>query len=358
MAIPENPLKTAFWITAILFLIACSGCASVPEMKSPETFTVQGKARFHQQALVTGEITALRAEPGGGSCTADVGKDGNFSLSLTAGNYFLLGRASDPESGMELFSYWPNNPMQVYGDIRKPVVMPFTASTGFPEQSEGRGIRGHVILEGKPVEGAVVAVYLNALGQLRGQPYQESTPTDAAGEYSLDVPPGRFFILARLRKAAGAYQGPLLKGDLSGFYPHNPVILRSGEALLIDIPMMAINRSRGQGTIAPGEAIIVHGKVTLEGGGPVPGVRVLLYTEPQMVGRPAYVSSPTDDAGNYILEVPGKGTYYAVARSFIGGPPKAGDLIGFYEGSADHSVVLKQGGKKVDGIDITVRRIW
>ena len=212
-------------------------------------------------------------------------------------------------------------------------------------------------MEGEPVAGAVAAVFLDANGAFHGLPYAKSLPTGESGEFILNVEPGKYFILARSRISGGDFQGPLLKGDLSGFYPHNPVFLREGQSLALDVPMVLVKRPRGTGTLVPGEVITIQGKVTAVTGEGVEDVRVVLYSIPEMLGRPEFISSPTDKTGSYTLEVSRSGRFYAAARSVIGRPPETGELMGFYDGSEDHSLVLRW-GNRLEGIDIVVKEVW
>ena len=346
----------------IILALLVSGCATTGrvgggQVADPETFTLTGSTRFKGEPLSTGEITALMAEPGGMAYTAPINRDGSYHLDLPAGPYFLKGRSLDPSSRTELFSFWMNNPIQLYGDIPVPIILPFVTSTALPQSSPGQGISGKVFKEGEPVSGAVVAVFLDANGTFHGLPYAQSPPTNDSGEFSVNVQPGKYFILARSRMEGGNFQGPLLKGDLAGFYPHNPVFLRAEESLILDVPMVPINRPRGTGTLVPGEAIIVEGRVTAITGEAVPDVRVVLYSIPEMLGRPVFISSPTDETGSYTMEVSRSGKFYAAARSVIGRPPETGELMGFYDGSQDHSIVL-QWGDRLKKIDITVKEVW
>ena len=299
----------------------------------------------------------MKAEPGGTVYRTPVREDGGFSIDLPPGTYFLMGSGPDPLSGKDLFAFWNNNPLPLYGDMSGSVVLPFAESTGKPAVIQGRGIRGRVLKDGEALTGALVAVFLDANGEFHGPPYAESPPTGEKGEFFLDVMPGRYFVMARLRASGKPFQGPLLRGDFAGFYPHNPVMLREGEGLMLDIPMVEVNRPRGEGSLAHGKAIIVEGRVTVVGGEPVSGVRVVLYSIPEMVGRPLFVSSPTGDDGSYRLEVPRNGKFYAAARSVIGKPPETGELMGFYDGTPDHSLALEM-GDRLKGVDIVVKEIW
>lgn len=344
-------------LLCVFFVLLSVGCAATGPRVGDQTFAFSGATRFNGEPLSSGEIIALKAEPGGSEYRTSIDQDGSYRFSLPAGPYFLMGRSKDPASLVELFSYWTNNPIQLYGDISVPVVMPFVTTTAIPERLPGKGIRGRVLLEGEPVGGAVVAAFLDPNEEFHGLPFSESAPTGDSGEFTLDVQPGKYFIIARYRATGGYFQGPLLKGDLSGFYPHNPVLLRTGESLMLDVPMVTVKRPRGTGTLVPGEAIIIEGRVTTVSGDAAPGVRVVLYSVPEMLGRPVFVSSPSDEFGQYRIEVPTSGKFFAGARSVLGRPPEPGELIGFYGGSEDHSLVLRW-GDRLKGIDITVKEVW
>ena len=268
-----------------------------------------------------------------------------------------MGKSVDPATGENLFAYWSNNPVRLHSDTVNPVVLPFVLSTELPVTADGKGIQGKVLFEGEPVEGAVVAVFLDATREFHGLPYAESSATDRSGQFSLNVTPGTYFVLARSRALGGSFQGPLLKGDLAGFYPHNPVTLRGGEGAVVDLPMVKINRPRGEGSLAHGEAIVVEGKIRTITDEPAAGIRMFLYDIPEMLGRPVFISSPSDEEGHYRLEVSRGGLFYAAARSVIGRPPETGELMGYYDGSEDHSLVLEV-GDRVKGVDVVVREVW
>jgi hypothetical protein len=352
-----NSLKaSALLLLPLLLLIAVSACATAPE-RSGDTFTLTGKTRYQGKSLASGEVVLMTAEPGGAVYRTAVREDGGFNIDLPSSPYLLMGSSSDPVSGKKLFAFWTNNPIRLHGNVNDPVVLPFVESTGPPMIVEGEGIQGRVVHEGKTVPGAVVAAFLDADGEFHGLPYAESGPSNDNGEFFLNVGPGRYFVLARSRVVGGSYQGPLLKGDLAGFYPHNPVILRTEEGLALNIPMVTVNRPRGEGSLAHGEAIIVEGKVRAVTGEAVPGVRVVLYSIPEMLGRPVFISSPTDESGSYRLEVSSNGKFYAAARSVIGRPPETGERMGFYDGTEDHSLMLEM-GDRLEGVDIVVREVW
>lgn len=339
-----------------LLLLLAFSCATGQDVTGP-AYTLTGETRYLGEKLTAGEVVLSGVGPGGAVHRTMVGKDGSFAVVLPPGPYLLTGWGTDPATGKRLFAYWNNNPVRLHQDGKEPVILPFVESTGPPTAVNGEGITGRVLNAGSPVPGAVVGAFLDSGEGFHGLPYAESRPAGADGGFHLSVEPGRYYLLARVRSGGGAYQGPLLKGDLAGYYPHNPVILRTGEAFVLDIPVMRINRPRGAGSLAHGEAIIVAGTVKDVAGEPVPGVRVVIYASSEMLGRPDFISSPTDGKGGYRLEVPRGGTFYAAARSVIGRPPETGELMGFYDGTEDHSLTLEV-GDRLEGVDIVVREVW
>ncbi|MDF1535352.1 MAG: hypothetical protein P1S46_02485 [bacterium] len=346
-----------FFTVVIPLLAIVTGCASTRQL-ADSTYNLIGTARYEGSSLPSGEVMVMRGEPGGAVHKTAVLENGSFEINLPSGPYFLMGSSQDTVSGKKLFAFWANNPLRLFGDMTDAVVLPFVESTPPPVIVEGgKGITGKVLFEGRPVQGALVGVFLDASGEFRGLPYAESAATDSSGRFILNVTPGRYFVLARFRVPGGSFQGPLLRGDLAGFYPHNPVTLREGEGLIADLPMVKINRPRGEGSLAHGEAIIIEGSIQTITGEPAAGMRMVLYDIPEMVGRPAFISSPSDDNGRYRLEVSRGGLFYAAARSVIGRPSETGELMGFYDGTEDHSLTLEV-GDRVQGVDIVVREVW
>ncbi|WP_303722705.1 carboxypeptidase-like regulatory domain-containing protein, partial [Malonomonas rubra] len=76
------------------------------------------------------------------------------------------------------------------------------------------GITGKVFLkqEGQPLSGAYVNVYPNHAPNLLGPSTYISSPTDASGNYRIDVPPGKYFVVAR-KRLNGMATGPINPGD-------------------------------------------------------------------------------------------------------------------------------------------------
>lgn len=340
-----------------LVVISAVGCATRDRIIESGHYVISGVTRYDREPLPSARILASRNSPVGKTTEVTAGPDGSFTLNLEQGSYYIMGEGKDPADGSPVVAYWAGNPLNIFGPVPERFFLPFVKRTSPPGTEMGSGIRGRVRYGERPVSGAVVAAYLDLASGLHGPPYMASSATDKDGRFALDVEPGTYFLLARKHMGAMVQSGPLLKGDLSGFYPHNPVTLRSGQGLVLDIAVDRVNRPRGEGSLSPGEAIVLEGIVRNELGEPVEGAWAFLYDSPDMIGRPAFISSPTDSEGRYRLEASRVGSFYLAARSHTGGPPEPGQLMGFFPGSEDHSVRL-QWGEHLTGLDIKVLEVW
>ncbi len=349
--------KHIFVLSTALILVSVYGCAAQKTVKKTGLVTIEGETRYNGEILPGAKIVAFKGSPLGDFVEADTGPEGGFILELEKGSYFITGKGTDPSDGRPLAAYWVGNPLNLYGAFTGKFILPFVLETDPAELTAGEGIRGHILSRERPVAGAVVFAYLDLSSELHGPPYSISSTSDEDGEFSLATMPGTYFLTARKRLDGVSRQGPLLKGDLAGYYPHNPVTLREGRGLLLDIALVKVNRPRGEGSLSPGQAIVLEGTVTDETGNPAKGVRAYLYSTSDMIGRPAFISSLTDESGQYRLEASGVGTYYLAARSHIGGPPEPGQMMGFYQGSDDHSVILRW-GSHLTGLDMKILKVW
>jgi hypothetical protein len=378
----------SFRTIRVLALAATAGLAAwscatapapVPAVPAGSVFTLHGQARFAGHALAGAVVTATRAAspgavPGPAPQTLS-GADGSFSLLLSPGSWNLGGHAPGP-AGAGLVSVWGGNPLDLFGPPGEEVTLAFFPDPGLPAPRKDPGIGGRVLLDGAPVEGVAVMVYL-AGSPLKGPPFMSAPPTAADGLFDLPLDPGTYEIVARKRAGGGlggpgmmggsagtvfpgggpsGAEGPMHKGDLAGAYPHNPVTLREGGGLTLDIPVTGIKKPREGGTLASGQAILLSGIIRGPGGNPAPGARALLYPGAAMSGRPAAISGPADAEGRFKLEAAKEGTFYLAARERIGAPPMSGELMGTYDASDDHSLALKW-GMRVEGIELTMEPV-
>ncbi len=96
------------------------------------------------------------------------------------------------------------------------------------------------------------------------------------------------------------------------------------------------------------------GRVLLdENGEHIPGTFVMGYKNDDMYRLPDFASTLTDDEGNYTLYLLAGGRYWLAGRFFAMKVPVQGEPFARYEGSDDHSVVVKD-GTFLEGVDLTL----
>jgi hypothetical protein len=213
-----------------------------------------------------------------------------------------------------------------------------------------------VTVGGAPAENVHVYAYHRTGGAFRDLGFAASAPTASDGSFVLDLPPGRYWLLAR-RRAGGGVAGPMRKGDLFGYYPANPVTVSAGAYARVSLPATQL-RLRNEPAYSGGyrAAASIEGRILGPDGKPRAGVYAALYDNPDLLNRPVFLSDVTGEDGRYRLPVPAPGTYYLGARSGYGGSPSPGDLYGRYEGNADHSVAVRA-GDRLTGFDIAVGEV-
>ena len=187
-----------------------------------------------------------------------------------------------------------------------------------------------------------------------------TTTVDNNGRFSIQVAEGSYYLVMRKRADEGTF-GPPREGDLQ-FYSRD----KNGKARLF---VVIAGKETNIGTIS--EATVfkkqqpkhekgmtaIEGTVTDEDGKPVEGVRVFVYTSPEMAGRPQYASEGTGKDGKYLINVNNKGTYYLKVRShYGGGKPVGGEFMGGYGRPDAPSVVEVEKGEIKTGIDIITNR--
>lgn len=291
--------------------------------------------------------------------------DGSFALSLPPGNYFLVARKTVRRDGRERTykGEHAGNPVVVRGGgATRGIDVPLVemASGGFTPRA-GTGVTGTVLAGGKPVSGVYVYAYPDNAGTVRGPAYSGFARTGDGGSFRLPLREGAFRIVARDKggeNETGAMSGAGKSGGDAGIR----VDLSAGTT--VDVGRVSLHRPeesrrrRRAGSGGLEEAVAeIGGTATRDDGSPAPGVRVMAYADPRMIGRPFAVSGPTDAAGVFLLRLPKPGKYFLGARSELGGPVSPGEWIGAYDGAPDHGVAVRSGERRT-GIRIRVVEKW
>jgi len=224
---------------------------------------------------------------------------------------------------------------------------------------EGSGIRGRVLLKStdQPVNGAHVYAYRDYSKNLIGVADYVSRGTGEDGSFTLDLPPGEYYFVSRMR-ASGANYGPILTGDLYDHrYQAKPVRITAGrfvdlEFFLVEMtePMFFQMFTQADRRTDTG----IRGRILDKSGLPVQGAFATAYRNSNMKRLPDFVSTLSGDDGYFVLYLPEGGRWHIGARSHARGVPRPGELVGKYQGSEDNSILVLEGSFH-DGIDITLR---
>ncbi len=233
----------------------------------------------------------------------------------------------------------------------------FSIACNKGEQSAGKSsISGTVF---KPMPQTYVYVYKEGM-DLKGPAFTDVI-TDSSGNYSVQLPPGKYFLVARMRKT-GEVAGPVEVGDIKSEVIGPVTVTDKGEVIKTDIKVF---EKKGESKDIAINVSAEEKKTTISGyifdadGKPVQNARVHVYDHVQMSERPKFVSSPTGPDGKYSIALPKGGTYYLAARDKFGGPPKVGDLYGRYDkGTIEPSGVVIKDNERLENINITVHRVW
>ncbi len=172
-------------------------------------------------------------------------------------------------------------------------------------------------IDGKPVQGAEVSVYTSP--NVRGTADFISPKTDGNGKYSIILPRGKYWAVARLRRGSGQF-GPLMLGDK-----------HSGDAVEIELTqeLRQVNFTvmNLKEAAASSERKIsadireLKGRILDEKGNPIKGA----YAFANRIGKaspeiPDYLSSWVDEEGQFALFLPSGKYFLGSATAFPPGP--------------------------------------
>jgi hypothetical protein len=167
---------------------------------------------------------------------------------------------------------------------------------------------------GAPAAGAELYVYKDA--DTRRPADFISARSDAAGRCGLALPPGKYWVVARLRQK-GRF-GPLSLGDKHSGAPQL-VEVSAGESAKLELPVLDL-REATRPRKPRADLFTVSGAVT-SAGKPVAG-RYVFVRSASPGSIPAHLSAWTGEDGRYHLELPAGAFELSVAEQF---PPAGGE---------------------------------
>jgi hypothetical protein len=207
---------------------------------------------------------------------------------------------------------------------------------------------GRILIDGKPTPGAFVMIYDEEVSRPVGPRYRHRVESGSEGRFEASVPPGSYLIAVRKRQRGAAF-GPPQPGDYAAEYEKNPVKVESGRFTEADditlhvVDLEKLDRRLGSLDNPTAGSSSISGKVVDREGEPLPGQFVFLYRSAAMTGPPVFVTRSGKD-GVFVLNPPGGGRYYVVARRKYGAAREPGEEVGLIEGAPDSSVDVGDGG--------------
>lgn len=183
-------------------------------------------------------------------------------------------------------------------------------------------IKGKATVSAETVAGIKVMAYPAEILTFNVPAPHISTATAADGLFSLKLPEGQYYLLARGK-------------ELSAYYGRNPITVPEQGLENVNL-LLTPDNLPGPLEEATIEAGIV-GRVSLDGQ-PVKNAIVTVYPDlsSQLKGMGLGMAAPTDPQGYFELPL-SSGTYYLVVRvrqsGQMVGPLKAGDLFGYLPGN-------------------------
>ncbi len=331
---------------------------------------LSGQLLFQDQPLESAQVEIyLKADKDRSVQPFAVGytdAEGRFLVLLPEGSYFVIGKkreSTDDGRTRMLMAESPANPHQVVDEISSMASFNLheMGREGLPVADAATGASGQITHQGEPVSRAFVYIYTETDAGLIGPSYGEAVQTDKVGRFSINLPAGRYSLVAR-KRVDGGRSGALAPGDLNAHYQGNPIDVRSGERLLMDefaltkVDAELHAQRQADGVFAKTDTVL-HGQVVDADDLPVSEVYVFAYLDSRMVGKPVHMSAPSGGAGQFEMFLSGGGTYYIGARSAFGGPLEPGEWVGTFDGEPDHKVIVKQGASEDLGT-IVVKEFW
>ena len=176
---------------------------------------------------------------------------------------------------------------------------------GFALALEKAVLKGQVLdVEGKAVKGVEIFIY-NSPDTRRPADYI-SARTDASGKFSITIPSGKYWAVARLRH--GEKYGPLMPGDKHSGEPVE-IEIEAGEEFVEDFTVIDLRDAARMIKKTREDYYKLEGRILDRKGAPLRNVYAVAGREKEISEMPDYLSAWTDEEGRYSLYLPA-GTFF------------------------------------------------
>lgn len=360
---------------------------SKPVFSSEENGRIEGKAIFLEQYnyMKDSYVYLYKTLPDfpDKPCliSAPTDEEGNYNLEIATGQYFIaaIKRKTDLTSGPiepgDYFCYYGGNPVTVLSGrailVNLNLVQKTVASEKKIPSDDGKkcGIKGKIIFRDGYLENAYAFVFKSVDFNLKGPAYNISEAADKEGSFTIDLPEGKYWLLAKKRpgqvlpkgsipatineeevmtqfRYVENFAGPLETGEYYAYFDENPVTVEKG--YYSNIVLNAIQKIGD-----PDKAYKNFSDTRIEGtivdkkGNPMENIFAFANKGIQILidmPKPKFISNKTKKDGKFILNLNEDGVYYLSAKRVLGRIPKHGDLYGYYVSpDNDNALVIKKG---------------
>lgn len=169
-------------------------------------------------------------------------------------------------------------------------------------------------INGKPVAG--VKLFLYESTNVRKPADFISVQSDERGLTVITAPRGRYWAVARLKK--DSLYGPLMPGDKHSGEPVEIDLSDNTETEFIVADILEIGQKKRTNTP---DTIRVRGRIFDKEGNPVANAYVYAHGTKEIEYIPEYLSTWTDDKGDYMLYLPSGGTFFVGSALKFPPPP-------------------------------------
>ncbi len=200
--------------------------------------------------------------------------------------------------------------------------------------AKGNGLEGRVTVDGQVVTGGVVFAYLTYADVLAFKPFAASGATADDGSYSLDLPPGKYFVVAK-KRAAGLADGPLSVGDALSYNGSNPITVDPGGYVHVGFSLSrkveeVAYRDGPDPATGSLEGVIEYQGRPLEGA----GLRIFLDGADLFRGQGYSTAPPTGKSGAFRIDLLPESAFFLIVRKRAkgtgAGPIAEGDYFGYF----------------------------
>ena len=290
-------------------------------------------------------------------------QEGLYKFDLPEGEYYFVAKGSLGDK--DFFSYHGGNPISI-GNQK--MWLPLIANeVKMPVISDAAGsLKGTITFKGEPVKDVHISLYEPGDKSFKGLGFR--TERIENGVFNLAVPPNKYVVIAR--KMEGDHMmRPLKSGDLYCYYPQNPVEVKPGKIIHMELPCSLKGEKTTKGNsyqtvdeLRESFRFGIKGKITDRDAKPVQGIYIIAFKGDPSNNFASYRNvqdkaniSRTDKNGEYFIPLDSDGFYRIVARNKLGARTGENEFFMLYSGNVRHGFDFKE-GQVIDNVNMVIEK--